>query len=483
MTAITSTQMTTAAPAKDNDLSDTVLLDKPFNLLRSYALTSLVVMLIIGGLWAAIFSSYLADSVLQRDAEVSQAFLQSLTEVEGGPEVFRLGSQDSSSQLQAQIYDSQIYDLPELVDHIATMPGVIRANLFAGNGVVLWSTKADLIGQQFPSNHELKESLQGEIVFELTDVKEEQKAEYLEFGSEISGLVENYLPIWDVENNEVVAVVEIYKAPKSLFDAMESARNLVWISVAGTTLFLYTTLFWIVYRASHVIRSQQKRLVESETMVAVGEMASAIAHSIRNPLAAIRSGAELSGETSVEPIVRETANDIIGEIDRVEQWVRELLTYSRPEGTTQFNLVDVDEILEKCLEGCQYLMKCHEVQLICDLSQDVPAVKGDAGLLRQMFNSILANALESMPNGGSLNINVDSVQQKKLIQISISDSGYGIPEDRLATIFEAGLTTKPHGFGIGLLMVKRIVDRHGGNISFSSQVGKGTTAWLVFPVA
>ncbi len=477
MLAITLPRSRKAAPTRDSAHSVTGQVDKPFNLIRSYAITSLIVMLIIGGLAATLFSNYLADSLIRRDAIVSQAFLQSLTEVEGGAELFR-GEKSTSRASSAE----QAYGLPELVDHIATMPGVVRANLYSNRGKVLWSTRSDLIGKRFDVNHELEEALAGATVFELKDVKEEHKAEYKAFGIGISQLVENYLPIWDLENSKVVAVVEIYKAPKTLFDAIASAHFLVWVSVAGATLFLYATLFWIVYRANRVIRTQQLRLVESETLVAVGEMASAVAHSIRNPLAAIRSSAELTTETSGDAEVRETADDIINEIDRVEQWVRELLIFCRPEGTTQFNTAYLDQILSHSLQGYERVIKRNRVKLESKSGQLVPAIKGDSALLGQMFNSIVANALEAMPNGGTLTTEIEADTQSKMIQISITDSGHGIPEARMETMFETSLTTKRHGLGIGMLLVKRVVDRHGGSISLSSRVGQGTTACLRFPL-
>lgn len=466
-----------AAPTKDSYHSAAGMVDKPFNLIRSYAITSLIVMLIIGGLSATLFSSYLADSLIRRDAIVSQAFLQSLTEVEGGAALFN--AENPADRISSP---ERAYGLPELVDHIATMPGVVRANLYSNKGKVLWSTQADLNGKHYDVNHELEEALAGSTVFELVDVKDEHKAEYTAFGSHISQLVENYLPIWDLKNNKVVAVVEIYKAPKPLFDALESARTLVWVSVAGATLFLYVTLFWIVYRANRVIRAQQMRLVESETLVAVGEMASAVAHSIRNPLAAIRSSAELTTETSNDEQVCETSDDIITEIDRVEQWVRELLTYCRPEGTTQFNTAYLDQILNHSLQGYEHVVKRNQVQLVSKTSEYIPAIKGDPALLEQMFNSILANALESMPHGGTLTTEVQIDQANKMIQISIADNGHGIPEARLETMFETCLTSKRYGLGIGMLLVKRVVHRHGGSISLSSRVGSGTSACLKFPL-
>ena len=149
-----------AAPTKDSDHSASAMVDKPFNLIRSYAITSLIVMLIIGGLAATLFSSYLADSLIRRDAIVSQAFLQSLTEVEGGAALF--SAENPADRISSP---ERAYGLPELVDHIATMPGVVRANLYSNKGKVLWSTQVDLNGKHYDVNHELEEALAGSTVF------------------------------------------------------------------------------------------------------------------------------------------------------------------------------------------------------------------------------------------------------------------------------------------------------------------------------
>ena len=452
--------------------------NKQFNLLRSFALTSLVVMIMIGGLAGTIFSRYMTQSLLARDAEVTQAFLQSLTEVEGGAKLFR-----DKVEGTAHRWPEEDFDLPELVQHIATMPGVVRANLYSDGGKVIWSTQPNLVGKLFKGNHDLDEALEGKTFFELKGIKEGQKAEYTDFPVDVTQLVENYLPIKDEETQKVAAVVEIYKAPKTLFDTIDSAVMLIWLCVAGATLFLYASLFWIVYRASRVIRSQQLQLVESETMAAIGEMASAVAHSIRNPLAAIRSSAELNTETSSDPAVRETADDIIHEIDRVEQWIRELLIFSRPEGSTQFRAAQIDQIMQQCLDGYMRLMKRNGIRLACDLAQDIPPIKGDPGLLGQMFNSVLANSIEAMPDGGTLRVAIGTTQAPAMVRITISDTGHGIPAERLDGMFETFLTTKRYGLGVGMLLSSRIARRHGGRITLQSEVGKGTTTTYELPVA
>jgi two-component system sensor histidine kinase HydH len=100
-----------------------------------------------------------------------------------------------------------------------------------------------------------------------------------------------------------------------------------------------------------------------------------------------------------------------------------------------------------------------------------------------MFNSIVANALEAMPGGGTLTTRIVADRKRNEIEILISDNGHGIPRARLETMFETCSTTKSYGLGLGMLLVKRIVDRHDGSISLSSQVGGGTTAFLRFSMA
>ena len=446
-----------------------------FDLLRSFALTSLVVMIIIGGISGIVFSNYLSESLLRRDAEVSQAFARSLTEVEGGTGMFLLGPGEAVTGANSR------YDLPELGDHIATTPGVVRTNIYSTNGVVLWSSQEGFVGRKFNENHELEKALAGEIVFEVKSILEEQKAEYANFGIEVSRVVENYLPIED-GSGEVVAVVEMYKAPKRLFAEIESARNLVWMSVATAVMFLYACLFWIIFRANRVIRDQQLRLVESETMVAIGEMASTVAHSIRNPLAVMRSSAELTTEISKDSAVHESSEDIITQIDRVELWLRELLTYSRSEGTTQILNADLAEIIRHCIQGHKQVIRRSIIQPVVEIDDDIPLIKGDSALLGQMFNSILDNAIEAMADGGRLKVKVSVPDNERVVQIQIIDSGGGIPQDRLDLMFESSLTTKQNGLGIGMMLVKKIADRHGAKISLRSQVGTGTIVTCNFPL-
>lgn len=228
------------------------------------------------------------------------------------------------------------------------------------------------------------------------------------------------------------------------------------------------------------MRNQQRQLVANEAMVAVGEMAAAVAHGIRNPLASIRTSAELwadvkSGEA------QEQARDIVAEVDRLELWVRSLLTYA-DQGRAKLEPIDLNGLLTVAVEGYQREFVRLNIQTKFELDEGMPRIIGDSGLLVQMFNSIIANAIEAMPSGGTLAMRSRPAENKRAIELQISDTGMGIAPEQLQKIFQPFSTSKRKGLGLGLALVKRTMERIGGSIRIDSQIGRGTQAMLVFPV-
>ena len=228
------------------------------------------------------------------------------------------------------------------------------------------------------------------------------------------------------------------------------------------------------------MRNQQRQLVANEAMVAVGEMAAAVAHGIRNPLASIRTSAELwadvkSGEA------QEQARDIVAEVDRLELWVRSLLTYA-DQGRAKLEPIDLNGLLTAAVEGYQREFVRLNIQTKFELYEGMPRIIGDSGLLVQMFNSIIANAIEAMPRGGTLAMRSRPAENKRAIELEIGDTGMGMAPEQLQKIFQPFITSKRKGLGLGLALVKRTMERIGGSIRVDSQIGRGTQAMLVFPV-
>jgi two-component system sensor histidine kinase HydH len=337
-----------------------------------------------------------------------------------------------------------------------------------------------LIGKRYLDNPELQAALTGQLIIETGTVHQRRKAEHVEFAQDVSRFVEYYIPIWDTPKHAIVGVVEVYKAPHALFAAIAKGQRLVWGSAIAGGLFLYASLFWIVRRATQLIQRQQEQLVEAETMATVGEMASTIAHNLRNPLASIRSSAEIALEEDISPLIQEIAQGIILAVDRLEQWIRELVVYVRPLPHAR-TPVQLNSIIQNTLQDVQTTMANQHVKLIVDLTEPLPLLSADASLLQQACHSVIVNALEAMPNGGTLTIRSLLSTNGKYIQLDMRDSGIGIPPDQLDKIFRPFFTTKRKGLGVGLSLVKRIVERHGGTITLTSEEKQGTTVSFTFP--
>lgn len=235
-----------------------------------------------------------------------------------------------------------------------------------------------------------------------------------------------------------------------------------------------------VTNANRLMSEQQERLIESETMAAAGEMASTMAHNIRNPLASIRSSAELTLDSDVSEDLKSTVQDIIKDVDRVGDWIQEFLSISRPQRTDLRSVVSVVELVNRCLAGFERQLKRNGINTRIPNSKPELQCLGDEHRLQQTFDILITNSIDAMPKGGLLIVEVHE-SNEDTVQIKISDTGVGIREVDLKKIFKPYFTGKQGGVGLGLFMVKRIVENHGGSISVSSQLGEGSTFLLTLP--
>ncbi|MBL8491263.1 MAG: two-component sensor histidine kinase, partial [Rhodocyclaceae bacterium] len=218
---------------------------------------------------------------------------------------------------------------------------------------------------------------------------------------------------------------------------------------------------------------------QSETLAAVGEMGLAVAHGIRNPLAAIRSSAELNLETS-DPQSRESAQDIIAEVDRVESWVRELLSYARPV-TGQAHSVDLGTLLGECLAEFERETARRDIVIARHIPGDLPPVRFDPLLLGQVAGNLVANACEAIGHAGCITVRAEAADRS--VRLAVEDDGPGLAPEELARVFTPFYTTKARGMGLGLPLTKRILERFGGSITVDSAPGRGTRVELMLPTA
>lgn len=440
---------------------------KPFNLLRSFSLLSFLSVGLISAVSAFLLSRFLTRNMLQRDAVVTMEFVQTIAQAENTRNYFETDDPGKTKVI-----------FEAFIKQLATMPEVVRANVYNNDGLILWSDDDRFIGHRYGRNPDLQTALSGKLAVTSGTSGKPMKPEHV-FDQEALFFSEVYIPIWNVSENKVVGVVEVYKVPLILFDAIKRGNQLVWLSAGLGGIFLYGSLFWIVRRAAQVIRRQQERLVESETMATIGEMASAVAHGIRNPLASIRSSAEVALEEN--PPFRATAEEIIHETDRIEDWIRELLVYSKPPSGSPA-LIQINDLIRSTLESLDREMNRRNVKSTLTLEPSSPLVHADEALMRHVLISLIANALDAMPQGGELTVTSRIEKGGNRVEIVIKDTGCGIPKGQMEKIFKPFYTTKSKGMGIGLSLAKRIIERHGGTLLLESEEGMGTTASLRLPM-
>ncbi|WP_088286236.1 sensor histidine kinase [Ideonella sp. A 288] len=437
-----------------------------FRLMRLFSIAGAVAIGAFSLVMALLLSRFIEARMLERDAALSRDFVQSVSNTQRVAQSMRTrGNLDSSNFV-------------EFCTHLSAMPDVQRVNVYSTDRRVLWSSRPEIIGQQFGANEELDEALQGRLVIHTEAGPEKQdKAEHVLLPSRDKRYVENYVPVYDEARNELVGVVELYREPAALFDAIRSGRRLVWTGSALGGLCLFATLIWFVRRAEQQLREQRTQLIEADALAMVGEISAAVAHSIRNPLGSIRSTAELQHEILGDS---DTAYaDIVRNVDRVEHLVRTLLTWVR-DPAERLGSADLNTALADAAARFGPELQAQSKPFRVELGQSLGAVAADPVLLAQVLNSLLANAVEATRSGDTVTLKAERLGAR--VHVTVGDTGVGIEPERLGEAFKPFQTGKPRGLGLGLALVRRFVQRIGGEVELTSEPGRGTQVQLRLPI-
>ncbi len=256
-------------------------------------------------------------------------------------------------------------------------------------------------------------------------------------------------------------------------------------------------------RMTDDLRETQNRLIVSEKMIALGNMAAGMAHEIRNPLVSLRTFTQLMAQKWEDQNFRDKFLTIVPrEIERINRIAESLLKFGRP-WQAEVKEVSINSVLEEVLLLFEPEMKKKNVNLNTKLA-DAPSFKGDAPQLVQAFTNIVKNAIEAVGDkgGGDLNIETEyilalklktrgysinemtwghRIAEKPYIMVRIHDAGGGVPEGKLQNLFDPFFTSKTYGTGMGLPITLRIIEEHRGTIKVKNRPGEGTTFVIYLP--
>jgi PAS domain S-box-containing protein len=326
-----------------------------------------------------------------------------------------------------------------------------------------------------------------------------------------TGVPEAVAEIWErrirqaIETKQIVEVVDAFATPAgnqffqtqlvpelapdgTVQSVLSIAHEITERKRAETALQEHSArLEEMVEERTRALQEAQEKLVRREKLAVLGQLAGGVGHELRNPLAAIRNAIYIlnTGLESLDPEIQESLEIIERQIGISESIIGSLLDFARTRSPVCFE-INLNKLIRQALACIEAPSKIEVVQ---QFDPALPAILADRTQLDQVFGNLILNAIQAMPEGGLLTLRTElgeqpiaETSQNREVVVSISDTGKGIPTENLAKLFEPLFTTKSNGIGLGLALVKTLVEGHGGTIGVKSQEGEGSTFTVRLPL-
>jgi len=356
-------------------------------------------------------------------------------------------------------------------------------------GVIAYSTDHKLFGLKVVESEGYKKAMAGENSSSITS----SRYDLWGLGIDLLGgerKIRTFIPFRGIDpyswQGYVGGVFELIQDISQEYQSIVRFQYLIFglsILIMG---LIFLALLLIVHKAEKMIeervqtqRALETQLHQTERLAALGEMVAAVSHEIKNPLGIIRSTAELLGAT---PGANETQKRLSGviteESTRLNRIVTEFLDFARPQ-VPNFEPCDLKEIIEKNLIFLGPELEKRKIELQHNLDGKSLALMADHGLLYRAFLNVLINASQAIDQAGRIEVKV--LEEPGQYRVEIQDSGSGISEENMKRIFNPFFTTKEKGSGLGLSIVRKIVEAHRGSIRIESAEGKGTKVEISLP--
>jgi signal transduction histidine kinase len=369
------------------------------------------------------------------------------------------------------------------------VPEVVKVKVWDREGAVIWATDPRIIGKRFPDNPELRTALAGDVSVQLKPL---QKAEHVYERETFVQLAEVYVPIFARDApGTLIGVLEVYKTPYALYATIRGARLTVWGAVVMGGLLLYLSLFWIV-RVASLSQRRLERSLEAQSAelrhrnTTLEFFVQSVSHDLRNTTLAIHgvAGCLLEdhggalGDGGLRLVRRLHAN-----VERQDMLLKDLLTLSRAgEAMSPPREIELAVLVREVVAETLTVLESGPVKVTVPDSLGVLVARVDD--VRAIFEHLVANAVTFMGDQPAPEIEIGSEDRGAHVELYVRDNGPGIDPDYHAKIFELFErleATENRGTGVGLTIVKRIVESVGGRVWVESAPGQGATFRFTVP--
>jgi signal transduction histidine kinase len=459
---------------------------KPFRLVKYFTFSSLIVIFIGTIVLSVLNANWVRTTQLKMSEDYAklivenlnhQIFLQFIL-----PVSVKYGKIQLSNPEQAQIMDSVIQStLHGYKVSLVTIYDVKK-------NIVSYSFDKSIVGKENLGGQEYKKAVEGEQSIKLV-----QNGNFIEtllgFPADIKMVVFAPLRLERAKpgiEGPIVGVIGIEEDLSDDYRTIFRFQLLIVVTITIVMCGLFITLLFVVRRGEEIIEKRaierqklEEQLRRAEHLSSIGEMVAGISHEIRNPLGIIRSSGELLKKKMAALDQSNAIPDIIvEEAERLDNIITDFLDFAKPR---QPNLTPcrIEEILEKNLT---YLApQLEEKGYLVEKEQDsiLPEIMADANMLYQAFLNIFINSMQAMPAGGKIYVSIFS--NRSGISVSFEDEGSGIPEEILKKVWDPFFSTKDKGTGLGLGIVRNIIEAHNGTIQITNRQTTGSRVFVTIP--
>ncbi|MCL2458167.1 MAG: ATP-binding protein [Desulfobulbus sp.] len=463
----------------------------PFELVKYFAFTSLVLILIASFLLSWMIAANAKSVLLQRSEAYSrlfadyvnrQVFLQFVL-----PTVVRSGKISLSEK-------DQFDRLDQIINNITRGMRIESVTIYEPlQNRIAYSTITESMGKRDMGGLEYLKAAKGESNSML--ITGGSLLSLLPGNAEVFCTLKTYVPFRQ-ENKlgertgEIMGVIEVVQDLSDDFEAIIKLQARVIVLSLVIMSVLFTILSLIVVRANRIIAERaeerlrlEEQLGEAQRLASLGKMVAAVSHEIKNPLGIVRSTAEILGNRigKVAPGNEKLADIIVQETSRLDGIVRQFLDFARPRDLHR-SPGSLNSVVERLVSFMEPEFQQKEVRVHIDLASDLPDILFDAEQMYQVALNMAFNAIQAMPEGGDLYLQTAYQPLENAAVLEVTDTGLGIPEEKLGQIFTPFYTDKNRGTGLGLPIAKNIVEKHQGSIRVSSRASEGSTFRVILPL-
>lgn len=461
---------------------------KSFKLIKYFVIIGLAVIFLAGVLITTLDNHWLHGMQKRQNSNYSKVLIENLNHqivIQ-----FFVPVIENFGKVQTR-YKEQFDHLDSVVRNTVYSFKVTQVNIYSLDGTVIYSWDLDMVGRQTMVGEAFLKALDGET----TEIQVE-KGSSLGFlvGSPravsliTTAPVRYEVPFVVQPTDQILSVMEVHLDVSSEYREISMIEILVSTTSIALILGFFAILIFVVHRGEVIINHRTKaelllreRLNRAEKFAALGELTGSISHEIRNPLGIIRSTAAMLKKRVAKTDPDNALPDIIvEESNRLNDILTDFINFARPRETKMREIL-IEDVINKNIGFLEPRLLETDARIEVDYSADLPAVYADEAMLYQAFLNIFMNGLQAAEGYAHIRVTVSAGGGG--VMIFVDDNGPGVAPDVLEKIWDPFFTTKEKGTGLGLGIVKNIIEAHEGEIQIYNIEGQGARVEVVLPAA